>query len=743
MYASNDLMKLLPAIYRLRDAEQGGSLAGLLGVLASQAQVVDDDIAHLYENLFIETCDEWVVAYIADLLGVRGLHPIGGQAFSQRARVANTLLFRQRKGTATMLEQLARDTTGWPAKVLECFQDLGTTQHLKHPRLTNYRTPDLRNVNQLELLDSGFDSGAHTGDVRHISSNRGRYNIPNVGIFLWRLQSYTIGRGRARPAASPDDGRYFFNPLGGDVRLFNRPQTETHITHLAEEINVPGELRRRPLFSELEARRAALVAGREIVPRYFGDVPVVRVWLNNALLQPEEIAICNLGDPDPPIADGWPRPPAQKTYNGVPRTIRVGVDPKLGRLALPSGVPPTSVEVGYTYGFSGDVGAGPFDRSALLRTWIEESGRSVTFQEGVTRNAALLASAPNPGQLKQTLSEAIADWKVFASTHPNAFGLITVFDSDTYTEDLTAANTIDVPAGCVLAIVAAEWPVRTSANQVPFRTMGDYVPTGLRPLLQGNVAIRGLAGTLKGELILDGLVINGNVSVLVGDLGTLRLGHVTIVPPRSLSVNASSVSATQNVELEVEIQRSIVGPINLPDTVPTLTMVDSIAASTATGTGGASALVADGATVTVHASTVFGTVHARSVDAGNSIFTGLVTTIRRQVGCLRFCYVSDDSQTGRRYRCQPDLVLEEEPDASLHAGIRLRTQPSFTSSTFGQPGYAQLSQNCASEISGGAEDGSEMGVFNYLKQPQREVNLRSSLEEYLRFGLEAGVFFVS
>jgi hypothetical protein len=43
----------------------------------------------------------------------------------------------------------------------------------------------------------------------------------------------------------------------------------------------------------------------------------------------------------------------------------------------------------------------------------------------------------------------------------------------------------------------------------------------------------------------------------------------------------------------------------------------------------------------------------------------------------------------------------------------------------------------------GAEDGSEMGVFSLLQQPQREANLRIALDEYLRFGLEAGIFFVT
>jgi hypothetical protein len=36
-----------------------------------------------------------------------------------------------------------------------------------------------------------------------------------------------------------------------------------------------------------------------------------------------------------------------------------------------------------------------------------------------------------------------------------------------------------------------------------------------------------------------------------------------------------------------------------------------------------------------------------------------------------------------------------------------------------------------------------MGVFCMLQQPQRLKNLQVALEEYLRFGLEAGIFFVT
>ena len=118
----DQLFELLPAIYRIRDEAQGHPLRDLLRVVNDQAQIVADDISQLYDNWFIETCDEWVAPYIGDLLGVRPLNPVSAKIFSQRAWVANTLGYRRRKGTVAVLEQLARDVTGWPAKAVEFFQ---------------------------------------------------------------------------------------------------------------------------------------------------------------------------------------------------------------------------------------------------------------------------------------------------------------------------------------------------------------------------------------------------------------------------------------------------------------------------------------------------------------------------------------------------------------------------------------------------------------------------------------------
>ena len=143
--SKSELFALVPAVYRTRDAEpaQGRLLEALIGVLAEQADVVADDIAQLYDNWFIETCDRWVVPAIGDLIAVRRLHPVGPATAVPRAYVANTLGYRRRKGTPAMLEQLARDVSGWPARVQEGLNLLATTQYLNHRR-PRIRTVALR-----------------------------------------------------------------------------------------------------------------------------------------------------------------------------------------------------------------------------------------------------------------------------------------------------------------------------------------------------------------------------------------------------------------------------------------------------------------------------------------------------------------------------------------------------------------------------------------------------------------------
>jgi hypothetical protein len=731
------LYNLLPAVYRARDAARGEPLRALLSVIEQELELLEADIEGLYENWFIETCDEWLIPYIGDLLGVRPLHTPGSAGlYSLRAYIANTLRYRRRKGTATVLEQLARDVTNWPARAVEFFQLLATTQHMNHIRLHNVRTPDLRDTDGLELLGTPFETAAHTGEVRRIASDRGRYNIPNVGLFIWRLQSYAVSRSTARAAAKPADGRYRFNPLGLDAPLFNRPQTETEISHLAEETNVPGVLRRRALYDDLEAYRHALVHGGETPQsRYFGTQPVLEVFVDEVddPVPPEEQVICDLEGWDAP---GW-APPASQTFtraDGTPFETRVAVDPKLGRLAFLDGTAlPRTVEVSYSYGFSGDVGGGPYDRrDAAGRT----PARECTWQIGVSKTLA-----PVPGEIVGSLSEAVDAWN---SQPAGTVGIIAVMDSHTYREDLDGAQDIIIPERSRLTLVAAGWPEEEipGAPGSSRRSPGHSVPAGLRPHLRGSISVRGTAhgkNADAGEFILEGMLIEGSVHVLVGNLGSVRIHHSTLVPGQGrLIVNSSIVPPHQNDRLKVSIVRSIVGRISLPATVPELHMEDSVI-----DRPGKMAVSAPGAAVTVDTSTILGQAEARSIEASESIFTEPLSVERRQTGCVRFCSVPKRSRTPRRYRCQPDLALTGITDPAEDAGIRARLTPLFQSDDYGTPDYAQLSLACSPGIRTGAEDGSEMGVFSHLKQPQRVANLRAALDEYLPFGLEAGVIFVT
>ena len=58
-------------MYRIRDVEHGKPLEALLQIIGEQVDLVEEDIARLYDNWFIETCEDWVVPYIGELVGYR------------------------------------------------------------------------------------------------------------------------------------------------------------------------------------------------------------------------------------------------------------------------------------------------------------------------------------------------------------------------------------------------------------------------------------------------------------------------------------------------------------------------------------------------------------------------------------------------------------------------------------------------------------------------------------------------
>ena len=68
-------------------------------------------------------------------------------------------------------------------------------------------------------------------------------------------------------------------------------------------------------------------------------------------------------------------------------------------------------------------------------------------------------------------------------------------------------------------------------------------------------------------------------------------------------------------------------------------------------------------------------------------------------------------------------------------------EPRFYSLNYGDPAYCKLLPFTDDTIRRGADDGGEMGAFHFLLAPQREIDLRARLQEFLPVGMEFGIFF--
>lgn len=701
------LYKLLPVIYRMRDADQKYPLQALLRVISEQVNVVEDDIAQLYENWFIETSEDWAVPYIADLIGYRpvldaGESTDGGTAEERllnrvlipRREVANTIRYRRRKGTLALLELLAADVAAWPARAVEFFKLLGWNQNLNHQHQDRARTTDIRLMDDLDLIDGSFDRLAHTVDIRRISSHRtvGRYNIPSVGVFIWRLKPYSVTYAPAYCAENAGPHCCTFSVLGQDAPLFINPAPQTDDSAIAGELNVPASIRRLALEQQKDS--------------YYGEDKSLAIWADGwAGFDPEKpIPSANIIAAD--LSDWQYTPPLK----------HIAVDPVLGRFAFPpSQLPRKAVRVTYHYAFSDDMGGGEYPRP------IYDPADAKFYRVG-------------RGQGFQRIGDALDKWK--QEKPENA--VIELTDSSVYVEPIY----VELGPGATLQI-------RAASGARPVIRLLDW-QTDLPDALSITMAA-------ASRFTMDGLLITGRPMHITGTTteGETRdavcpsevvIRHCTFVPGWGLDCDCEPKRPAEpslelyGVRAKVRIEHSIIGSIQVNENEVTLDPIpmeitNSILDATDPGKEaiGAPGYAVAHVVLTVKRTTIFGIVDVHAIElAENSIFNNCLNVARRQLGCMRFCYVPPGCRTPRRYRCQPDLVGTDPAE-------RLRVKPQFTSIRYGNPAYAQLARTCAEEIKRGADDESEMGAFHNLFQPQRRANLIARLEEFTPAGMDVGI----
>ena len=708
------LYALLPAVYRTRDQDGGGPLYGLLSVVAAQAAILQNNIDQLYDDEFIETCATWVVPYIGDLVGSDTIYDIAGVGPGRRAEVANTIGYRRRKGTVLALEQVAMDVSGLPALAVEYFKRVITAESMRHVRPRHAATPDLRRGLQLERLESAFDMLNRTVDVRRIAPRvlsqadpdptalslhlhgGGRYNIPDVGLWLWRWKSLPVANA---PAFRVDARRFMFSPLGQDMPLFNQLAPRQSFQRLTGRLDVPQPILRR----EFAAQPA----------QFYGPGASIELWLDGVPVPLSQICCRDLSDgPD----GTW----------GCTASGRVAIDPLLGRIQLASDVPaPRELRASYSYGFPAEIGGGPYDRSASL---------SIP-DPAVLKFTALVGTAATP-----TLEDAVAAWNAVA---PGTSGLIALPNFESYTVDLTGAAGISVPSGSQLWIVAAQ----THQSGAP------QTYDGARVTLHGDVTVQGVPPAAvapgvvpsPGQLVMSGVWLSGTATV-TGAPVDLQILDCTLVPGIALTrdgkpqLPGEPSLVVEAVGAAVSLVRCVSGPLGVASGGSARICSSAVDSSSWCGVAYAGDdLSSEGADLHIEDSTVVGKVRVHTMQlASNTLFlarrprrdpwAAAVWCGRRQAGCMRFCWVPSDSITPRRFRCLPDGAADEDA-----------LRPQFVTLRYGHPSYGLLSGDVPWAVWTGADDGGQIGVYHLLSETQAVRNAQLRAQEYVPFGLEVGV----
>lgn len=701
----NFLYDFLPAVYKQQDQQQGLPLQALFSIMQEELQNIQQQIDAAYANCFIETCESWVEPYIASLLGIKELD--SDTLFSQRARIANAIRYCRRKGQEGMLERVIYDVTGWYTDIKEYAQLIGMTQHIQHLRPNKGQTINIRNKAGLKTLRTYYEENAHLIDVRSFPRYPAKFNINTIGLYTWRLVSYPITSGTAFkvPVATAPAG-YTFSPIGLDTQLFNAPRSPTGLTQ-AIEATLPTPISQSAFAQDLKdnsASSAEYPFGKCV---YYGDAAD---YQNAAAINQILITLVDNNDHETIIKAE--KIVAADLCTWTPESLaadHVVIDVKLGRFILGScytGI--KHVEVNYNYGFSAPIGGGHYDRQQTLGP-VDENTIYVPYAPYDINNA--ISKLTLDGD-----NGAIALWK----SDPK-YTTIQIMNDATYTINSNLLITIDESS-----------PSRTCIIQAAINT---------RPCLQLSTNSTIQTGSTNSALAvtLNGLLIDGSIDLQKNV--NLTISHCTLAPKNNVVSIRSSTAADGSV---VTIDHSITGALRLSENILNLSVSDSIIDaqnSVALLSVEADASVTPnvpakpGPITKLERTTVFGSMYVSELLLlSDSIVTGKVTTDRTQTGTVRFSYLPIDSETPPRYQCQP-----------TSGNNSASSQPSFTSTSYNNPGYAQLDiiNSPQKSITMGASNGSEMGCFQLLNQSQREMQLQAVLDEYMPLGLAASIFYMT
>ncbi len=782
---SDRLWNLLPPIYRLMD--QGptpgapGPLQELVNRIGAQAAELRRNTDRLWENQSIETCDDWVIPYIGDLVATRLVSCL--DAAAQRIDVAKTIYYRRRAGTVGVLEELAADIASRDARVVEFFRRMGRTRHQFDPPLS-YRienpltgpigftgntvqiaegligayssTPaggfaDLRNTYAASNTGNAFDEYFYTADLRAGGQTLGHFNIRNLGVFIWWLRAFPISA--ATPVLSKSATPCLtFDPTGREIPLFAASQRVAEQSQWGEHWVSPDEW-------ELP------VAIREIL---WATAPK-NLWATD--FSPQSLSVGMMAG-----GTGAALPLSQLT-----------IHPERGLFSFlvpgsnkPAPAPVGTLAVCYNFGLLGEIGAGAFDTSLLSPLTLPPTTVQIAGGEAIDLD--------------------------------NSFAQLTATGAALFSDTLTYAGpkkTLSVPEGATIALAALD-------GQRPVIRWKEHTPQQWE--IHGDAKSGSSTPT---QLIIQGLLLQGADLILTGsfdsvilrmttvDPGTIYIASPGVTPPSPLPFFGSaidemplrpSVIYIHGSVTNLIIERSITGPIRTRDggavsslqatacifqSIPTHAVASTVEVTDSTlfdpatlanalkfdtspqakaavaaspaldnllqnyepGKGISSPLKAamlgaigtlsqteteqlwplafadlalgfDEGTVSLSQCTVLGKIFAHILSASESILDDVSTVDDTQDGCIRFSSYANGSSLHQPYR---SVITSPHPSI-------------FVSRNFGQPGYAQLRSDADNQILAASQTGSGCGC------PADDVAAAESILTGAENGSEMGVY---
>ena len=764
-YYTEKLWSWVPEIYRTLDADPPANnvLRAMIELVADQAAILRRDIDRLWDDQAIELCDDWAVSYLGALVAVTPLSSVNPRG--NRLAAGRAIAYQRRKGTPAVIQMAIRDIAGVEGVVVEAFRRLTRFPHRLDIDTVAIGAvtgspgggfADLDDPRSAALIDSGFDEVAHFPDPRRLRGPYGRYGIRKVNLHLYPYRSVQIELPTPFQVGA---GRFTLDPSGRDVALFQRGQTSDRAPDQVREVDLPVPILCRlfnatthlisaaalaqindagidtalaPLLGQRLTSAAAFrrtVRARLSLPQiatFYGALldatlepvaPRAVLWgaslaLTNSVehtdadLAPSAVLAANLGDWqagavfEPHVAVvidpdtgrmifGPAQLAAQPVFTD---RLHLGIFDAVGATGLrhataPLPVADTVFPAGATGANGGFTDAGPV--AVTLPAPLVGTHRFTTSRSCIPT----LPPGRDYAGITQARLDAAADARPHISFQPAAATLDITFTAAAPVAGETRTLEIDgLWIGLVTAAALPEPLADTSDPATPIVARiilnGDFDTVTLRQVTLDPGGERARATALQAVAIpLVRLEIEGQV-------GRLIIDHC-ITGPIWETNNDPALCNPGKIEIFDSIVQSI-----LPEGVAIQTRL---------------------AQVSLERCTVFGRVEVAQLDASNSLIHGRVRVTDSQHGCFRY------SATGK-----PGAVLPPQFEAFIAAeGMAVDW---VRSRRFGDADFAVLSPTAPPQITGGAENGAEMGAFNARALSVLLADLAAQIRDLLPVG---------